>query len=556
MNYPNNMPTITLNKKVFEQLVGKQLPLDQLKDRISMLGTDLEKIENDEIHVEIFPNRPDMLSEQGFARAFSSFIGVKTGLRKYPVQPSGLKVIVDSSVTMRPCTACAIVKNLAFTEERIQEIMQAQEKLATTHGRNRKKSAYGIYPLNNIHFPIRYIAKNPQEVQFQPLGFNKKISADTVEELHPKGKEYKSIAEGWKKYPFFIDAQENVLCMLPYTNSEDTGKVDLKTTKVFVECTGTDLENVKLALNMLVTMLADLGGEIYSLEIVYQDKIIITPNLAPRKMKLNLEYANQRLGLKLNKSQAKELLEKMGFGYEKEEVLIPAYRADILHQVDLIEDLAIAYGYENFKEEIPNVATIGEENSFEVFARKVREILIGLKLLEVKNYHLSTKEDLNDNMNLSRKLIPLQNALGEHNHLRNSLLPSLLKNLHENQHHEYPQNLFEIGRTFNYDLSEETGIKETEYLSVVLCHDKTDFTEIRQILDALGVNLGLAVSIKETQHDSYISGRVGKIIINHREIGLIGELHPQVLENWELAVPAASLELNLEQLFELVKLKD
>ena len=77
------MPTVNLNKNVFEKLVGKKLPLDKLKDRISMLGTDLEKIEGDTIEVEVFPNRPDMLSEQGFARAFSSFIGVKKGLRDF-----------------------------------------------------------------------------------------------------------------------------------------------------------------------------------------------------------------------------------------------------------------------------------------------------------------------------------------------------------------------------------------------------------------------------------------------------------------------------------------
>ena len=175
------MPTITLNKKAFEQLVGKELPLEQLKDRISMLGTDLEKIENNEIQVEIFPNRPDMLSEAGFARAFSSFIGVKTGLRTYDVKSSSQKVIVDSSVTMRPYTACAIVKGLQFTDEMIKEIMQAQEKLATTHGRNRKKSAYGIYPINTITFPIKYVAKDTKDILFQPLGFSKKISANEVE---------------------------------------------------------------------------------------------------------------------------------------------------------------------------------------------------------------------------------------------------------------------------------------------------------------------------------------------------------------------------------------
>ncbi|HLD80214.1 MAG TPA: phenylalanine--tRNA ligase subunit beta, partial [Candidatus Nanoarchaeia archaeon] len=129
------MPSITLNKTVFEQLVGKQLPLEELKDRISMLGTDLEDIKDNEIHVEVFPNRPDMLSEQGFARAFSSFLGVKTGLRKYAIKESNQKVIIDPSVKgIRPYTACAIVKGLQFDEETLKQIIQIQEKLHVTYG--------------------------------------------------------------------------------------------------------------------------------------------------------------------------------------------------------------------------------------------------------------------------------------------------------------------------------------------------------------------------------------------------------------------------------------
>ena len=300
------MPTVTLSKKVFEKLVGKKLSLDKLKDRISYLGTDLEKIEGDEIHVEIFPNRPDMLSEQGLARAFSSFIGVKTGLRKYDVKKSGHKVIVDPSVSMRPYTACAIVKNIKFNDERIREIMQMQEKLAKTHGRNRLKSAYGVYPINNVKFPVTYIAKDPKKVMFQPLGFDKKMPAHKVEQLHPKGREYAYVAEGWKKYPFFIDSNENVMCMLPYTNSHDTGKVDENTSEVFIECTGTDLENVQIALNIFVTMFADMGADIYSLDIVYKNKTITTPNLSPRKMKIDLNYVNKRLGLELKEKDLKQ----------------------------------------------------------------------------------------------------------------------------------------------------------------------------------------------------------------------------------------------------------
>ena len=546
------MPTITLNKTVFEKLVGKKLPLEQLKDRISMLGTDLEKIEDDEIIVEVFPNRPDMLSEQGFARAFASFIGVKTGLREYQVKKSGMKVIVDKSVTMRPYTICALVKNLAFTDEKIREMMQIQEKLATTHGRNRKKSAYGIYPADKITFPITYIAKDPAKVLFKPLGFARPVLASQVLQDHPKGKAYAHVTAGWTKYPFFIDAKNNVMCMLPFTNSEDTGKVDVNTKDVFVECTGMDFENVKIALHILVTMLADMGGKIYSIEMVYPDKTIHAPDLTPRKMNLDLEYLNRKLGLKLQEKETVILLEKMGFGFEQGRVLIPAYRADILHQIDLVEDIAIAYGYENFQAEIPQVSTIGAEDPLAKFSDKIREIAVGLHLLEVKNYHLLTKEDLTAKMLLTAPPIALKNALGDNNHLRNFLLPMLLKNLAENQHHEYPQRIFELGRAFEYDAKSETGVGEKEKLSIVLAHEEADFTEIKQVLDALISSLGKNCSVQESMHPSFIPGRVGNIVLDGKNIGIIGEFHPQVLANWNLFMPTVGLELDVEELFKLL----
>ncbi len=542
------MPTVILNKTVLEKLVGKKLALDQLKDRISMLGTDLEKIENNEIHVEVFPNRPDMLSEQGFARALSSFIGAKPGLRKYNIRKSGLKVIIDPSVAMRPYTACAIVKNIHFTEERLQEIIQMQEKLALTHGRNRKKSAYGIYPLDNIHFPIQYIAKDPADVIFQPLGFDRKIAASQVEELHPKGKEYKDIAKGWKKYPFFIDSRENVLSMLPYTNSEDTGKVDTTTKNIFVECSGTDLANVTVALNMFAAMFADMGGDVYSIEMAYPTKTITTPNLTSQKMKMDISYINKRLGLSLDEKEVKVLLARMGYGYSDGCALIPAYRADILHPVDLMEDIAIAYGYENFHADIPNVATIGEENPLAVLHRSLRDILIGFGLMEVTNYSLLTKEEIYDKMKHRGPAISLKNSLGEHTHLRPALLPSLMKTLSENQHNEYPQNIFELGQTFVPDKITDIGIEECEHLAVALCHETSDFTGIRQILDALAHQLNISLTIKECAHPSFIHGRSAEVLFRKESIGFIGEIHPSILEQWNLTAPVAVFEINMEKL--------
>ncbi|PIN76273.1 phenylalanine--tRNA ligase subunit beta [Candidatus Woesearchaeota archaeon CG10_big_fil_rev_8_21_14_0_10_36_11] len=547
------MPTVTLNKKVFEELVGRKLPLEELKDRISMLGTDLERIEGDEIEVEIFPNRPDMLSEQGFARAFSSFIGVKKGLRKYTTTKFGSSLTIQDVPKTWPYAVACVVKGLRFDDEKIREVIQLQEKLGTTLTRNRKKGGIGLYPLDKITFPIMFVGKKPENIKFRPLGFPTELTAHQILAQHPKGREYGHIMESWDTFPVFVDAKGVIMSMPPIINSHDVGKIDETTTNVFIEGTGPDLNTIMTSLYILTTSLADMGGTIHSLEMVYPDKKINFPDFTLRKMKLDLQYINTRLGLDLQEKNAIELLERMGFGYDTGNVLIPKYRNDILHQVDLAEDIAIAYGYENFEEEIPNVATIGEEHHLKKFARKVREILAGLKMIEVKNYHLITAEDLNRKMNLDNPLISLQNALGEHNHLRNAILPSLIKNIRENQHNEFPQNIFEVGRVFTHDTNTETKIGENEHLSVVLCHDKTDFTEIKQVLDTVLSSLGICYTIQETQHASFIPGRVGEIIIHDKSIGIIGELSPEVITLWNIQVPIVAFEVDVEMLFKTIK---
>jgi phenylalanyl-tRNA synthetase beta chain len=537
------MPTVTLNKTEFEELVGKKLPLEELKDRISMLGTDLEKIEGNEIIVEVFPNRPDMLSEQGLARAFSSFIGVKTGLRRYKIKKSGNKVFVDKSVSMRPYTVCALVKNIEFDDKRIRSIMQTQEKLALSHGRNRKKSEYGIYPSPRIEFPIKYIAKKPEEIKFIPLGFKTVMDVKEIEEMHPTGREYKNVAEGWKKYPIFIDNKDNILSLLPYTNSEDTGKIDEDTIEVFVECTGNNLENVKKALNIFVSDLADMGGEIYSIDVVYPDKTITTPDLNPEEMEFDLGYCNKTLGLELKENEVKTLLERMGYEYAKGKVLIPSYRADILHQIDLVEDVAIAYGYENFKEEIPNVSTVGKESERSKLRRKISEVLIGLGLLECNSLSLSNEEDLNGKMLVNERVVKVESPVNQdYDTLRTRVVPSLLKVLSENKRHEYPQNIFEIGKVFE-------DVKDKDALGIVV---NGNFTELKQKLEALFSAMAMGFEVKESEEKSFISGRCGKVMVGDKELGIIGELSPGVLSNFGLEMAFSGLELDVEGLFELM----
>ncbi len=548
------MPTININRQAFEELVGKKLPIEKLKDRISYLGTDLEEVNENEIVVEIFPNRPDMLSVQGFARAFSSFIGHKTGLRNYKVEKSGEKVIIDKSVAgVRPYTACAIVKNMHFDNEKIKEVIDIQEKLHITYGRNRRKIAIGIYPFEKIKTPIRFMAKRPEEIIFQPLEFPRKINARQILSQHPAGRDYGYLLEGKERFPVFIDANDEVLSVPPIINSHKTGKINEKTTDVFIECSGFDFKVLKKCLNMIVTALYEMGGKVYSMELIYENKKFTTPDLNPEEMKVDINYINKLLGLQLKENEIKKLLERMGYGYKDKKALIPAYRADIIYQSDLAEDIAIAYGYENFKAAIPNVATIAEEDRFEIFKNKISNLLVGLGLIESSTYNLTNKEFQCKKMNVEMQLIELANSISsDYNVLRAWILPSSMEILNNNKHHEYPQKIFTIGTIFKKNNKFETNIEENERLAVAITSEKTDYTEIRQILDYLFRSLDLKYEIIETEHNSFINGRVGRVITNGKKVAYIGEINPAVLQNWELEMPVTAFELNLSELYGVI----
>lgn len=548
------MPTIKINRHVFEKLADVKLDEEKLKDRISYLGTDLEEVTKDEITVEVFPNRPDMLSVQGFSRAFSSFMGVKTGLKDYKVEKSGQKVMIDRSLKdVRPFTACAIVKGIKYDDEKIKEVIDIQEKLHITYGRNRRKIAIGIYPFEKISSPIWFLAKKPEDIKFQPLESDKVMTAKDILEKHPTGKEYGHLLEGKDRYPIFIDSNDKILSMPPIINSHDIGKINKDTKDVFIECSGFDFGVLQKCLNMIVTSFSDMGGKIYSMELEYPDKKYITPKLDPEEMKLDLDYCNKLLGLELKESEVKLLLEKMGYGYDKGKVLIPSYRADILHQSDLAEDIAIAYGYDNFKHEIPKVATIAEEDPYEVLKNKVAELLVGLGFLEAVTYNLTNREYQNNRMCTDIPLIELSNSISqEYDVLRAWITPTIIEILSQNKHHDYPQKVFTVGTIFKEDDKTETGILENERLCVCIADEKTDYTEIRQVLDYLLRMLGIRYTVDETEHDSFISGRAARIKIEGKGLAYIGEVKPEVLKNWDLNVPVTALELNVTELFEIM----
>ncbi len=546
------MAIITFSRKEFEKDIGK---LDEkMQNQIAMLGTTLEKFNAEEIEIEVFPNRPDLLSYHGFKRALLAFLGKKKGLKEYKLNKPGKDFIVkiEKSVNnIRPYTACAIVKNLKFNDEKIKEVIDIQEKLHTTVGRNRKKLAIGVYPLEKITLPIQYKAESPEEIKFLPLEETQEMTGRQILMRTSTGREYSHLLKDKQLYPVFRDSKNEVLSMPPIINSQLTGKVDEKTEDVFIECSGFDLEVLKKTLSILVTTLAEMGGEIYQMNLQYPSKKIVTPDLSPEKIKISIEDANKLLGLDLKETEVKKLLEKMGYNYnpKNKEVEIPSYRVDILHPVDIYEDIAIAYGYENITPEIPNISTLGEENETEVKKRKITEILTGLGFLEISTYHLSTKKEQFKNMNLKQadnSVIEVLDSKTEFSLLRNNLLAQACRVLMQNSDSEFPQKIFEIGKVFSQD--KETGeIIEKEKLCITIAGE-TNFTEIKQILEYLLKMLDLKIEIKESEHPSFIEGRVGKIMLNKKDIGVLGEVSPQVLKNWKIKMPVSALEIEIEGL--------
>jgi phenylalanyl-tRNA synthetase beta chain len=285
------------------------------------------------------------------------------------------------------------------------------------------------------------------------------------------------------------------------------------------------------------------------MELKYK-KSKVTPDLTPEKNKLSLEKTNKLLGLNLNEKQLKTLIEKMGHNYSKTAIESPAWRMDLLHEVDLIEDVAIAYGYNKFEPEIPEIATIGQEDPKETFKRNISTILAGLNMLEISNYHLTNKKDQFTKMGIPEKqekgFIEVEESKTDYTILRKDLTHYALKILAENVDSEYPQKIFESGKVFTV---EKSDIIEKENLSAAIAPG--NFTEIKQILEYLANMSDIKITFEEEDNipQHFIKGRIAKILLDNKQIGLIGEIHPKILKNWKIKMPVALFELELDKIF-------
>ena len=539
-------------------MLGRNISIKELEDRLPMMGTGWEGSTDEGFDLEVFPNRPDLLSVEGLVRAFASFNGEKIGLRNYPVQKSGYTAVVDPKVDeIRPYFVCAVAKRVDFDDSLIRSLIQLQEKLHMTHGRKRRKVAIGLHNLKPIQFPITYTTK-PPEFKFRPLGerFEKDLKWILTE--FQKGAEYSWILEGASEYPMILDSKGMVLSMPPIINGEYT-RIDEITSELFIDITGTDLKAITEVLNIICTTLADRGAEIYSVEVKYKDQIIVTPDLSPKIWKLSNEYTCKTLGIQLKPEETSHLLEKMGHKAKPESeitVHVPCYRTDIMHPMDLVEDVAIAYGYDAVVPVVPKITSQAGEDPLEIFSRGLRNFLVGFGYVEVVTFMMSNRERLFTRMMLQEEPIAeTENPKMEgYTSLRNRLLPSILEILSFNKHHPYPQNLYEVDDVVVLDSRSETGARSARRLALVQCHSHANFNEIKAVFLSILENMELKAEIVPTGWDCFIEGRRFTAIADGEPLCWAGEIRPEVLNAWGIEMPVAAIEFDVELLQKIVKI--
>ncbi|AMD17681.1 phenylalanyl-tRNA synthetase subunit beta [Methanobrevibacter sp. YE315] len=547
------MPVITFKYQDLKDL-GIDMEKDELIDTLPMMSSDIEDYDDEEIKVEFFPNRPDNLSVEGVARSFKGFIGQEIGFPDYEVEESGEYVTVDEDVAnIRPYIGFAKIDNVDFTGDKLKYVMDFQENLHWVIGRDRKKVAIGIHNADVVNGPFKYIATPKDENAFVPLEKDSEMTPDEILTEHDKGKDYAHLIQDFDKYPLILDKDDNVLSMPPIINGELT-KLKEDTKNIIVDVTGTDERAVNQALNIICSSFAEVGGQIKSMEVRYADKTIVSPDLTPQEMNVHVDTANELIGgTNLTAEDIKGLLLKARFDAEiiddnEVKAIIPAYRVDILHEVDIVENIAVQYHINDVVAKLPDINTVAYENNWFKAESTIREVMIALGFQEVMSLMLTNEEAHYTKMNQPEEphVQVARPITIDRTMIRTSLINSLMEFLEDNKHEDLPQKIFEIGDVLYLDETKENKTVASKKLAGLICHSTANFTEIKSVVSSVLSNLGYSMEISDSENKTFIEGRAADVTgeaLNGTIKGFFGEVSPEVITNFTLEYPVIAFEI-------------
>ena len=547
------MPVIRVYKHRLEKLVGKQFSIDELEDLLFNLKCEVSIAEEGILEIELNSDRPDMLITEGIARVLKGVLEIEVGIPKYEAIDTGIKVIVEPPST-RPYIAVAVVYNVNIDYELFEELIQFQEKLHMTYGRKRRRIAIGLHDLDKLPSKSLYYKEvDIDSTKFMPLNESREYTAREILKNIKQGIEYGDISLRDGKYHPMLFAGDKVIAMPPVINADIT-RIEPGTRSLLIDVTGTDLKAVEEAIDILTTTLAESGGKIGRVEVHYPDKILTYPKLRTEKIPLDINYVYKVLGLKLSTNDIKYYLERMRFNAEVADeerviVTIPPFRVDILHPVDLIEDIAMSIGYENIEPEPVKPMTPKPISSKYRFINALRELLVGLGFQELHLYMLTSSKDIEE-LGLQEKYVVIANPVTEElDIVRPTMINQILRALKVNQHIDMPVKIYSIGDTVVIDENKETMTDERTKLALAYMAGKASFEDLQAPLYAAFRYLDLDIKTVRGEHKLTIDGRTAKVIIEGEERGFIGEVKPEILEKMSIKLPVVLGELDITGLW-------
>jgi phenylalanyl-tRNA synthetase beta chain len=542
------VPVVNIKFERLKKLIP-DVKMDKVIDMLPFVALDIEGVDKDIVRVEYNPNRPDLSSDYGVARALRGLLEIETGMPKFKLAgKSGLSVTVEATVRkIRPYVIAFVAKNGRLDDETLKQLIMMQEDLHNGVGRKRKKASIGIHNFDVIKFPVIYKTVKGDH-SFRPLDEPSELSINQILKNLEIGKQYGQILSAFDSYPLIVDSTGLVLSLPPIINGQAT-KVNDKCRNLFVEVTATDQKTAEDLLAILAITLYEAGFEIKTVSIDSGKRKIETPQMKARLISADMGYIDSILGLALDAKQIITCLKKSRLDAKavanKIVCTIPRYRIDISDPIDISEEVAIGYGIYNLEPKFPNSLTTGKKNSLSIYLNAIRETLIGLGMIESLSFLLTSKDVQYKAFGiLSKDELSVEGSKStEHEILPNSLVPLLLQSLSYNIHEQYPQELFEIGKTF---VKSYSIIEERWSIGAVVAHADASYSNVKSRMQALLRSCfgKEAITIASTNH-MFMEGRCAEVIFDNKPIGVLGEIVPNAVENFRLRVPVAAFEINL-----------
>ncbi len=574
------MPKIEVNEQLFFKLLEKKYNYDELEKVLTYAKAELDekpdtsKPESERvIKIELNDtNRPDLWSTNGVARQlrlhrggktvdYSKFLSTKKNIKDY-----GNRIVtVDPELKdIRPFMVAFVISGKPIDDPMLKDIIQTQEKLAWNFGRKRKSISMGVYRVEEIKFPVHYKAVDPDTTSFVPLQFEKPMTCRQILTEHPKGKDFGWIIKDFKKFPILTDDKNEIMSMAPVINSATLGAVQVGDKGLMVELTGDNMENLMLAANIVACDFADVGYEIEPIMVKHPydtcfGRDVVAPFYFQPKTKATLKHINKLLGTNFDDTTVLDALTRMGSKVVSNKIadddfeytLSPApYRNDFLHEVDVIEDVMIGTKLETYEPAKPNDFTIGRLLPITYYSRKAKTLMVGLGYQEMIFNYVGSRKDYIENMNIDPEhVIEIANPMSEnYQFVRSDILSSLLRAESKSANAIYPHKIFEIGKVAYLCPEENTGTRTRQCLGFLSAESNANYNTAASEVASVLYFLDHKYEVKESNDPRFIPGRQAAVIIKGKQIGVFGEIHPQVLENWAIEVPCFGGELDLEEL--------